>query len=170
MPGVVCELARKHVTVALSGDGGDENFAGYRRYRWHVYEERVRSLLPQGVRGPLFGFLGAVYPKLDWAPKPLRAKTTFQALARDSLAGFLDSVSVVSEHNRRLLFSKSFQKSLQGYNAVEVFKYHASPTQLDAKHSLGSQFAQTEMQIGAAHARVPVAAVHLGDQLPLRIE
>jgi asparagine synthase (glutamine-hydrolysing) len=132
----VCELARKHVTVALSGDGGDENFAGYRRYRWHVYEEKVRSLLPQFVRGPLFGVLGTVYPKLDWAPKPLRAKTTFQALARDSLAGFLDSVSVVSDHNRRLLFSESFRNSLQGYNAVEVFRYHSRRSPVEDPLSL----------------------------------
>ena len=70
----VCQMARKRVTVALSGDGGDENLAGYRRYRWHVYEEHIRGLLPLGIRGPLFGLLGAVYPKADWAPKILRAK------------------------------------------------------------------------------------------------
>ena len=51
----VCQLARKHVTVALSGDGGDENFAGYRRYRMHLMEERMRVALPLGVRRPIFG-------------------------------------------------------------------------------------------------------------------
>ncbi|MFN9746543.1 MAG: asparagine synthase (glutamine-hydrolyzing), partial [Betaproteobacteria bacterium] len=72
----VCQLARKHVTVALSGDGGDENFAGYRRYRMHLMEERMRSALPAGIRQPVFGLLGRVYPKADWAPRVLRAKTT----------------------------------------------------------------------------------------------
>jgi len=81
----VCQLARKHVTVALSGDGGDENLAGYRRYRWHVYEERLRGLLPLSVRRPVFGALGRLYPKADWAPKIFRAKTTFEALARGRL-------------------------------------------------------------------------------------
>lgn len=122
----VCELARKHVTVALSGDGGDETFAGYRRYRWHAYEERVRALLPASVRGELFGFLGRAYPKIDWAPKVFRAKTTFQALARDSLSAFLDSVSVVSDSDRQRLFDRSFRAGLDGYNAVEVFRKHAA--------------------------------------------
>lgn len=165
----VCQLARKHVTVALSGDGGDENFAGYRRYRWHAYEERVRSLLPQSVRGPLFGLLGTVYPKLDWAPKPLRAKTTFQALARDSLEGFLDNVSVVSDHNRRLLFGEDFRRSLQGYNAVEVLQRHAkrSPVQdpvslvqyLDLKTYLPGDILTKVDRASMAHSlevRVPI--------------
>jgi asparagine synthase (glutamine-hydrolysing) len=59
----VCQLARKHVTVALSGDGGDETFGGYRRYRLHLMEERLRSALPHGIRQPLFGLLGRVFPE-----------------------------------------------------------------------------------------------------------
>ena len=82
----VCELAREKVTVALSGDGADEIFAGYRRYRLFAAEERARALLP-GPLGRAAGALGDVYPKLDWAPRVLRAKTTLQALGQESGRG-----------------------------------------------------------------------------------
>jgi asparagine synthase (glutamine-hydrolysing) len=122
----VCQLARRHVTVALSGDGGDESFAGYRRYRLHLGEERLRRALPQAVRGPLFGALGRAYPKADWAPRFLRAKSTFQALGRDSVGAYFHGVSILRDDMRRRLFSSRFRSELGGYDAIEVFRRHAA--------------------------------------------
>ncbi|WP_019594995.1 XrtA/PEP-CTERM system amidotransferase [Thioalkalivibrio sp. ALM2T] len=122
----VCEQARQQVVVALSGDGGDENLAGYRRYRHHLAEERLRAPLPLGLRRAVFGTLARWYPKADWAPRPLRARATFQALARDSVEGYFQGVSILRDDLRAHLFSPVFRRSLQGYSAVEVLRRHAA--------------------------------------------
>ncbi len=132
----VCQLARKHVTVALSGDGGDESLGGYRRYRLHMMEERMRRPLPLGLRRPVFGLLGRAYPKADWAPRVFRAKTTFQALARDSVEAYFYSMSVMRDDMRNQLYSNTFKARLGGYSALEVFKRHALKANHDDPLSL----------------------------------
>jgi asparagine synthase (glutamine-hydrolysing) len=112
----VSELARERVKVALSGDGADEAFAGYRRYRLFAAEERARRSLPDGVRAAL-GAVGEVYPKLDWAPRFLRAKTTLMALGRSSAEAYADAVTATSFPVRSRLYTPHFTQSLQGHRA-----------------------------------------------------
>ena len=121
----VCQLARRHVTVALSGDGGDETFAGYRRYPWHMREEKVRSLLPLSVRRPVFGTLGRLYPRIDWAPKYLRAKSTLESLGWDSLQGYFHSVSILADRVRLPMYTPQFRAQLGDYHAIQVLQHHA---------------------------------------------
>ena len=127
----VCQLARKHVTVALSGDGGDESFGGYRRYRLHLAEERLRSALSLSLRRPLFGLLGRAYPKADWAPRTLRAKSTLEALGRNSVEAYFHGVSIFRDDMRRELFSNELRAALAGYDAFEVFRRHAAKAETD---------------------------------------
>lgn len=115
----VCQLAREKVTVALSGDGADEAFAGYRRQVFHHNEERVRSALPQALRKPLFGGLGSFWPKADWAPRPLRAKTTLLSLAESGEAGYANALSVTTPQLRSKLFTSQFASQLSGFRAEE---------------------------------------------------
>jgi asparagine synthase (glutamine-hydrolysing) len=116
----VCGVAREQVTVALSGDGGDEGFGGYRRYRFHVREHMARRLMPQSIRGPLFSTLARLYPQLDRAPRFLRAKNTFAELSQDALGAYFTNMAVASDPIRTDIYAPRMHADLGGYHAKSV--------------------------------------------------
>jgi asparagine synthase (glutamine-hydrolysing) len=118
----VSKVARQHVTVALGGDGGDENFAGYRRYRLDRFENKLRSYFPAGIRRAIFGPLGKWYPALACAPRVFRGKATFQSLSRSPLEGYFNSISYFRPEDKERLFTPEFQECLGGYDSIEVLR------------------------------------------------
>ncbi len=127
----VSKAAREFVTVALTGDGGDENFVGYRRYVFDAMENRVREFAPASLRKPLFGALAAVYPKADWLPQPLRAKSTLRNLSLDPAAAYFNSVYGAMANERHALLGNDVRAQLNGYDPFELFLDHFNRARTD---------------------------------------
>jgi asparagine synthase (glutamine-hydrolysing) len=120
----VCALTARSVKVALTGDGGDEMLAGYRRYAFFSAQARFRRYLPDGARRALFMMLASVYPNGGRVPHRLRARSTFQELAMTPADSYLRMVSALPGEIREQLLSGDFRKTLGGYDSGDVVREH----------------------------------------------
>jgi asparagine synthase (glutamine-hydrolysing) len=100
-----------------------------------------------------------MYPKLDWAPRMFRAKTTFQALALDATQAYLHSVSVLRSDEREALYSPGFKRTLAGYRAEEVFKVHAARAHTDDPLALVQYLDYKTWLVGDINTKVDRASM-----------
>lgn len=127
----VSQTARQNVTVSLSGDGGDENFAGYRRYRFDMRENFVRRLVPEGLRRPVFGTIGRLYPKADYLPQIFRGKAFISNVARDPVDAYFFSIGALYNDQKQNLLNGNANKALTGYDTRDLFHkvYREAPAE-----------------------------------------
>ncbi len=118
------QVTRNEVTVALSGDGGDELFAGYGRYRAVELASRF-DLLPPAVKKTIVA-MSHLLPRSGRSGSWLRrGKRFLERLGQSPMNRYLNWVGVFPEDLRKELYTPEFHAQVRTQDAVDVLNQAA---------------------------------------------
>ncbi len=126
----VSKLARQKVTVALSGDGGDENFAGYEKYYMDDIENRLRSFIPGSLRRSLFPFISGACSKSD-NKYIQKASTLLNTLGFESDFGYYLTNTEIKDTLWSQLINSETRRNIGDYNPFSVTQRHYEKADTD---------------------------------------
>lgn len=116
----VARETRKHVTVALNGDGGDESFAGYERYAAMKLAERYHRI-PRAFRVPFLEFPASLIPTSELKRSRIRdGKRFLRAASLPTVERYFQWSSAFDRHSKTDLYTSEFLREIGRFDAADV--------------------------------------------------
>ena len=126
----VSKLAKQKVTVALSGDGGDENFAGYEKYYLDDLENRIRSKIPRSIRKLILPSLANILSTLNYSLFQ-RGNTLLNTLSFESDYGFYLTNTFFDDQLWDRIVNEDVKRELGYYDPFSVTKHYYNKADTD---------------------------------------
>ncbi|MCP4986645.1 MAG: asparagine synthase (glutamine-hydrolyzing) [Colwellia sp.] len=121
----VAKMTREHVKVALTGDGGDESFAGYSNIAGHYFGNKYRKYLHPYLRNLILPEIVSALVSMAGRRGMISKIKTITEYGRDDFIDTLKNISASGFNYRENLFSPEFKQTLIGHDPADIFKKHA---------------------------------------------